>query len=56
MKVAKVTVIAITQGFMFPSGVRNFDKTLFNIAAVLVRTVITLEPFCLFHQQFPAIA
>src|SRR5256885_298253 len=34
MKVAKVTVTAITQGLMFPSGVRNLDKILFNMAAI----------------------
>jgi hypothetical protein len=32
--VANVTVIAMTQGLKFPSGVRNLDKILF-IAAVL---------------------
>jgi len=31
MNVASVTVIAITQGFMFPSGVRNLDKILFSM-------------------------
>jgi hypothetical protein len=36
MNVANVTVIAITQGLMFPSGVRNLAKILFNMAAALV--------------------
>ena len=36
MNVASVTVIAITQGLMFPSGVRNLAKILFRIAAILV--------------------
>jgi len=35
MKVANVTVMAITQGLIFPSGVRNLAKILFNMAAVL---------------------
>jgi len=35
MNVASVTVTAITQGLMFPSGVRNLAKILFNMAALL---------------------
>jgi hypothetical protein len=35
MNVANVTVIAITQGLIFPSGVRNLAKILFNMAAIL---------------------
>src|SRR3984893_998391 len=32
MSVASVTVIAITQGLIEPSGIRNFDKSLCRIA------------------------
>jgi hypothetical protein len=32
MKVASVTVIAITQGLIEPSGIRNFDRSLWRIA------------------------
>src|SRR5215469_14120207 len=32
MKVANVTVSAITQGLMLPSGVRSFDRIRFSIA------------------------
>src|SRR6202045_1546990 len=49
INVASVTVIAITQGLIFPFGVRNLARTLFSMAAVLVPTLSTPEPFSLFH-------
>src|ERR1700732_4459481 len=54
MNVASVTVTAITQGLMFPSGVRNLARILFNMAAfpVSLLLVTTLEPFALFHLRF----
>src|SRR6202022_390178 len=46
IKVASVTVIAITQGLMFPSGVRNLARILFNIAAFSSSPLLnTLQPF-----------
>jgi len=45
INVANVTVIAITQGLIFPSGVRNLDKIRFNMPAVLVFLFLILNTF-----------